>query len=142
MAKRGRSSAVRATKRVSQPTRPPARALASPTRPSSPRAISVRALESAPISPSVVLPAPEAVQCFEAGMEALQRHRYAVAAEAFNTLVARFPAERALLDRALPRLVRTGAAPSADATDDVGGATDGGHGCAQRWRRDPCRGAR
>jgi len=33
-------------------------------------------------------------------MEALQRHQYTVAAEAFNTLLARFPAERALLERA------------------------------------------
>lgn len=33
-------------------------------------------------------------------MEALQGHRYANAAEAFNALVKGFPAERALLDRA------------------------------------------
>jgi tetratricopeptide (TPR) repeat protein len=46
------------------------------------------------------LPSPEAVGVFQAGMEALQGHRYADAAVAFTTLVSRFPTERALLDRA------------------------------------------
>jgi tetratricopeptide (TPR) repeat protein len=100
MAKHGRSSAVRATRRVSQPARPPARALASSTPPSSQQAASARAIEPAPASPPVGFPAPEAVRCFEAGIDALQRRHYTVAAEALNTLLARFPAERALLDRA------------------------------------------
>ena len=100
MAKHGRSSAVKVTRRASQSARPPARALASSAQLSSQRATSVRAVEPAQISPLVGLPAPEAVCCFEAGMEALQPHQYTVAAESFNTLLARFPAERALLERA------------------------------------------
>jgi hypothetical protein len=46
------------------------------------------------------LPSTEAVSVFQAGIEALQGRRYTDAAEAFNALVTRFPAERALLDRA------------------------------------------
>jgi len=45
-------------------------------------------------------PSPEAVQLFETGMEALQRHVYRDAGASFRVLVTRFPAERALLDRA------------------------------------------
>jgi tetratricopeptide (TPR) repeat protein len=44
-------------------------------------------------------PPPEAVALFEATMESMQRHEYADAATGFRTLVDRFPAERALLDR-------------------------------------------
>jgi tetratricopeptide (TPR) repeat protein len=60
----------------------------------------VRAAEPASTTPPAWLPAPEAVSVFQAGMEALQGHRYAEAAEAFSALVRQFPAERALLDRA------------------------------------------
>ena len=45
-------------------------------------------------------PAPEAVAMFQHGMEALQRKEYREAADTFNSLIARFTAERALLDRA------------------------------------------
>jgi len=44
-------------------------------------------------------PSAEAVSLFQQGMEALQRHRYDQGAEAFRSLVDRFPSERALLDR-------------------------------------------
>lgn len=100
MAKHGRSSAVRATRRASQPVRPPATALASSAPLSNQRTTSARAIEPALASSPVGLPAPEAVRCFEVGMAALQRHHYMVAAEAFSTVLARFPEERALLDRA------------------------------------------
>lgn len=47
-------------------------------------------------------PAPpaEAVGLFQTGMEALQRHEYRASSDAFQSLIARFPGERALLDRA------------------------------------------
>ena len=44
-------------------------------------------------------PPAEAVTLFEQGMDALQRHSYDRAAEAFRSLVDRFSNERALLDR-------------------------------------------
>ena len=47
------------------------------------------------------LPAPpvEAVTLFEGGMSALQQHDYSAAARQFQTLLTRFPGERALADR-------------------------------------------
>jgi tetratricopeptide (TPR) repeat protein len=100
MAKHGRSAAVQAAKRTSQPPRPPDGLVASRRRLQRPPLTAIRAAERASAPPPAGLPLPEAVRVFEAGMEALQRHRYADAAEAFNALVRGFPAERALLDRA------------------------------------------
>lgn len=53
-------------------------------------------------SPPSTAPQPpaEAVGLFQTGMEALQRHEFSVAATGFQTLLRRFPAERALVDRA------------------------------------------
>ncbi len=50
--------------------------------------------------PPLPPPAVDAVRVFQSGMEALQRHQYADAAESFGALEAAFPGERALLDRA------------------------------------------
>ena len=41
----------------------------------------------------------DAIGLFQQGMEAMQRHRYELAARAFKSLLERFPGERALLDR-------------------------------------------
>ena len=49
--------------------------------------------------PNLPGPAAEAVTFFEAGMAALQRHDYSPAARQFQTLLTRFPAERALTER-------------------------------------------
>jgi tetratricopeptide (TPR) repeat protein len=49
--------------------------------------------------PPAAGPAPEAVTVFEKGMAALQRHAYAEAAEILKTITAKFPGERALLER-------------------------------------------
>jgi tetratricopeptide (TPR) repeat protein len=100
MAKHGRSSAFRAAKRTDPPTRSQVGALASEGRLTSPPPTSVRAGERPPDSPPPGQPSPEAVGVFQAGMEALQGHRYADAAATFTTLVTGFPTERALLDRA------------------------------------------
>jgi tetratricopeptide (TPR) repeat protein len=100
MAKRSRSSAVRTVKRTSLPARPPDGRLASHGRLHPPPLTSVHDAERPSAPPPVGLPPPEAVRVFQAGMEALQGHRYTDAAEAFNTLVTRFPGERALLERA------------------------------------------
>jgi Tfp pilus assembly protein PilF len=40
------------------------------------------------------------VSLFQAGMEALQRHEYRASRDLFRSLIADFPSERALLDRA------------------------------------------
>ena len=53
-----------------------------------------------PPRPATPAPAPEAIALFQRGMEALQRHAYADAARAFDAVLAGFPGERALLDRA------------------------------------------
>ena len=45
-------------------------------------------------------PQPEALASFQHGMEAMQRHHYADAVEQFSVLIARYPGERGLLDRA------------------------------------------
>jgi tetratricopeptide (TPR) repeat protein len=50
--------------------------------------------------PSPFSPAGTAVAIFERGMSALQRHAFGDAASVFRDLLIRFPAERALLDRA------------------------------------------
>jgi tetratricopeptide (TPR) repeat protein len=47
-----------------------------------------------------VEPQNEALEIYRRGMEALQHHAFATAATAFRSLADRFPAERALLDRA------------------------------------------
>src|SRR6187399_501552 len=57
------------------------------------------ALTPAPASPAPALSA-DAIGLFQQGMEAMQRHRYELAARAFGSLLERFPGERALLDRA------------------------------------------
>jgi tetratricopeptide (TPR) repeat protein len=100
MAKHGRSSAARAAKRTSPPTGSAAEPAASDERLPGPQPTAVRAAELLSATPPPGLPSPEAVGVFQAGMEALQGHRYADAAVAFTTLVTRFPTERALLDRA------------------------------------------
>src|SRR5579864_7357871 len=100
MAKIGRSSALKAAKRTSPSVRLPARVLAPQGRPPSPPLPSLRAADAPSTLPPAGLPSPEAVRVFQAGMEALQGHRYTDAAQAFNSLVTGFPAERALLDRA------------------------------------------
>ena len=55
---------------------------------------------AAAVKPALLGPAPEAMVLFQQGMEALQRHAYPHAADAFRALVLRFDSERALLDRA------------------------------------------
>jgi tetratricopeptide (TPR) repeat protein len=50
-------------------------------------------------APPLPRPAEDAVRLFQSGMEALQRHQYADAAESFGAVEAAFPGERALLDR-------------------------------------------
>ena len=100
MAKIAKSSAVKAAKRTSSRARPPARMLPSQGRLRGQPPAIVRAAEAAAAPPAEGLPSPAAVSVFQAGMEALQGHRYADAAETFNSLVSGFPAERALLDRA------------------------------------------
>lgn len=50
--------------------------------------------------PLAAAPAADAVALFEQAMRAMQRHRYPEAGDLFNRLLATFPAERALLDRA------------------------------------------
>jgi len=45
-------------------------------------------------------PAPEAVEAFDAAVRAMQAHEYSAAEEAFGTIIAAFPRERALLERA------------------------------------------
>jgi len=50
--------------------------------------------------PAAPQPPAEAVSLFEKGMEALQRHDYRDASDAFHKVVSGFPGERALLDRA------------------------------------------
>jgi tetratricopeptide (TPR) repeat protein len=52
-----------------------------------------------PSSASATGPDQNALGLFQTGMESLQRHRYDAAASAFRSLLDRFPAERALLDR-------------------------------------------
>jgi tetratricopeptide (TPR) repeat protein len=45
-------------------------------------------------------PPPEAFEAYERAIRAMQRHEYADGAAEFQTLIERFPGERALLDRA------------------------------------------
>jgi len=101
MAKHGRSSAVSLPKRTTSRAHRPDRVVAPPVRLSSPSLTPVRAAEPSS-NPQLAdgLPPPEAVTVFQAGMEALQGHRYPDAAEAFTRLINAFPGERALLDRA------------------------------------------
>jgi tetratricopeptide (TPR) repeat protein len=50
--------------------------------------------------PLATAPSADAVALFERAMRAMQRHRYPEAGDLFNRMLASFPAERALLDRA------------------------------------------
>lgn len=45
-------------------------------------------------------PPPEAVEAFERSVAAMQRHKYVEASEGFTRLIAAYPSERALLERA------------------------------------------
>jgi tetratricopeptide (TPR) repeat protein len=49
--------------------------------------------------PNLPSPPAEAVALFEEGMSALQRHDYSAASRQFQTLLSRFPGERALAER-------------------------------------------
>lgn len=79
--------------RIERPTRKPERTPA--------RKAEAAAEVSMPVqAPPLPGPPAEAVHAFEAAMQALQRHEYGDAAAGFRQLVARFPSERGLLDRA------------------------------------------
>jgi tetratricopeptide (TPR) repeat protein len=51
-------------------------------------------------APAAARPSPEAVALFERGMGAMQRHDYRLASDSFQTLLAGFCSERALIERA------------------------------------------
>jgi tetratricopeptide (TPR) repeat protein len=68
-------------------------------------------------------PPREALDAYERGMSALQKHDYAEAAEAFTALTGQFPAEQALLDRArvyleLCRRALDGQAPEPETAEE------------------------
>jgi len=86
MAKRARSAPKRVAPKARRPQRQPAPPPAAP--------IIVRPAQQAPPQPNE-----QALAVFQEAMTALQRHAYRNAAEGFRTLLNRFPAERALLDR-------------------------------------------
>jgi tetratricopeptide (TPR) repeat protein len=100
MAKRVRPSVRKVARRLILPNKAVLRSLVSSARHAAwSEAASVgRTHPSAASVPTP--PVVEGMSLFQAGVEALQLHRYEAAAEAFTALVARFPAERALLDRA------------------------------------------
>jgi tetratricopeptide (TPR) repeat protein len=89
MVKRPRPKAGRADPPPHRTQNPTVKALSLPGRSSGP-------LSS---SPAPAGPSAEAVNVFRQGMEALQRHEYAVGAAAFRALLHQFPSERPLLDR-------------------------------------------
>jgi tetratricopeptide (TPR) repeat protein len=73
------------------------------TPPSLPAELAVRSPEA--VAPRAAGPArrptyPEAVARYEAGIRALQEHRFGDAADAFRTVLAQFPEEKELNDRA------------------------------------------
>lgn len=74
---------------------------AKPLRPATPAAAVLDARHAAAaIHQSPLRPSADAVTLFQAGVEAMQRHRHEQAAGHFRTLLGGFPSERALLDRA------------------------------------------
>jgi len=94
MTKRARPKAARVDRKTAKPDR-------QPTRPSLPLPqTTVARPNRQPEPPPPRGPAPEAVRLFQAGMEALQRHQYDQAADAFNSVISEFPAEPALIERA------------------------------------------
>lgn len=103
MAKRVRHLAAQGPKRPSLTSRSSGTSGRSPSRRASPKLHSSALEKGLPVAlppPPTPAPAPEAVGVFQTGMEALQRHQYRPAADSFHALIARFPGERALLDRA------------------------------------------
>ena len=90
MAKRAKSKPAR-VKVVARSATRAARSL-----PAAPAAV-VRPVEQA--RPAGSQPHPQALELFRKGMEALQRHAYKPAGETFKSLIERFPAEGALIER-------------------------------------------
>jgi len=91
MAKRARPKAAQANRKPRRPERP----VPKPPRPPAPPVV---ASPKAPPPPQA--PDPEALALFQQGIEAVQRHAYQPATERFRVILERFPAERALMDRA------------------------------------------
>jgi hypothetical protein len=91
---------------MAKPTQPkpgrPARPSGRPAQPLSARPAGTQPLsaKSAPASPVTAGPSQDGVGLFQDAMQALQRHQFTVAADRFRALLAGFPGERALLDRA------------------------------------------
>lgn len=102
MAKSRRASSARTSAR--KPARGKAISAAGrPVRAEAPRPAAVQARPAPPQPP----PAPprkptyhEAVALYERGLQALQRHDFAAAADALRTVIERYPDERELLERA------------------------------------------
>jgi tetratricopeptide (TPR) repeat protein len=107
-------SAVRAKKKTAKAPgkggrKTPARAASGRTRTIRAAGSSATTLQAAaaPAPPAPPPPAPkkpgfyEAVAIYERGVQALQRHDYAAAAESFRAVLERYPEERELLERAV-----------------------------------------
>jgi hypothetical protein len=94
MAKRPKTRPARPSK--TSPRRPSRTAEPSPRGRTAPASVVAWPAGPPPPTPG---PAPEAVTVFEKGMAALHRHAYGDAAEILKTITAKFPGERALLER-------------------------------------------
>lgn len=124
-----RSAAQTASRAAKSPKKavakqPPRRALAAKTQPAPP-APQPPAPPPAPRKPGFY----EAVAIYERGVQALQRHEFAVAAEQFRAVIERYPEERELLERArlylrvCERETERQAAPPQSSGDHVYAAT-------------------
>jgi tetratricopeptide (TPR) repeat protein len=91
--------AKRPKARTSRPSKTAPRHPSRAVEPSPQSRMAVTSVVAWPPAPPPPGPAPAAVTDFEKGMAALQRHAYADAAEMFRSIAARFPGERALLER-------------------------------------------
>lgn len=111
MAKQRRAIKARSTRKaapVRKPAPSPRRAKASVSQKAPKRAVPARVAMPAPTPEPVAPPPPaprkpgfyEAVAIYERGVQALQRHDFAGAAELFRAVIERYPEERELLERA------------------------------------------
>lgn len=80
--------------------KPAAKRAAAAASPSAPARTSRAAVQEAPKPPERKSTYPDAVSAYERGIAALQRRDYLAAADAFRDLMARFPEERELQERA------------------------------------------
>lgn len=103
-----KARSIRKAAPVRKAAPPPRRIKARATKKAPKGAVPARVSISAPVPEPVAPPSPpprkpgfyEAVAIYERGVQALQRHDYAGAAELFRTVIEKYPEERELLERA------------------------------------------